>query len=526
MKNHIKYIKQVGIFVLALFVVSCTEFKEYESTSYGPGPTVSIAPVAAQDSALTISVTSDADGSASVILLAGSGNTPPEDPADLATGNISAMDFQAKHVVANTATNFSFDGLVQDATYEVMAVGTNLNGKYSEVVTLAVATDDSYPPVLLDTDPGVGYDPVLPVDGSVVLYFDEPVLYDDTKDLVFTELFDGADVLAGSVTVDGSEVTVALGENLTNRDYVLLSYPEGAFTDLAGNLAAGVESYVDGDQLVGLFWRAETKDYDAVTITPEEAVVPAGFDIVVSFAEEVDIEDVADGDITLTYDDGRNVLIRDVLVSELSATGNDLTITQSYAAAPGMVVTLDIPSETLSVGYGNPNAEVTASWTVALTLADLVGNYTVEAVSYIAPGTYDEVWAATVELVPGNDTALSITINAGYGGGVAFLAKFDVDLLEISIPEASNAGNLYGWGATLIIATDLSTYAGGPVTGTINSASSFTINELGMYLAEYDNGDGSFGAWWDAFDTNWTKSALKAMPAATGVNPEKAARFK
>ena len=86
MKNHMKYITHVGIFVLAMVVVSCTEFEEYSSKSFGSGPTITLAQVSVQDSTFTISATSSADGYVSVILLSGSGNTLPEDPEDLATG--------------------------------------------------------------------------------------------------------------------------------------------------------------------------------------------------------------------------------------------------------------------------------------------------------------------------------------------------------------------------------------------------------------------------------------------------------
>jgi hypothetical protein len=475
---------------------------------------------------VVISFSNSSDGYVALNLFAGMGNQVPtelEDREALLTGNVISMDYFTAETSAGVSYEVTFSGLVQDASYEVMGVANNTDGIVSQVAVQVVNTSDSNPPQLTATDPGVGTGE-LPVGGPVVLVFDEPVVYDDTKELVFTELFDGEDVVVSTVTVDNNMVTVTPGEDFTNYDVVLLSYPEGTFTDYSGNLTAEMNSYYDGE-FHGLYWGVELMEFEASSILPAEEVAPSGFDIVVSFDQAVDASEVADGDITLTYDNGTDILIKSVLASEVSANGNDLTITQSYAAPPGVEVTLNIPSELLYIGYGNPNAEVTASWSIALTLADLVGTYNVEAVSYIDPGPYDEMWTATVELVPDNDTALSITIDAGAGGGIAFLAKFDLSNLEITIPEATSAGNIYGYGATLIVATDLSTYAGGPVVGTINSASSFTLNELGMYLAEYDNGDGTFGIWWDAFDTSWTKSTTKAAGAGS-IDPAKAARFK
>lgn len=520
MKNNIKYIKLIGIFVLALMVVSCNEFAEFDSESYGPGPTISLAQVSIQDSTFTVSVTSSADGFASVILLPGSGNTPPADPDDLLTGNVDAMDYQTKAVTGSTATNFTFSGLVQYASYEVMAAANNADGKPSEVSTLAVGTDDTHAPLLTSTSPTVGPDPVVEVDGSVVLVFDEAVVYDDTKDLVFTELNDGTDVVAGSVTVDFNEVTVTFGEDLTNRDFIILSYPEGAFTDHSGNLALEMDSYYDAveDEIIGLYWRAVAMDFEAVSISPEDDVVPTAFDIVVTFAEEVELTDpdddpyIEDGDITLTYDDGTDLFIKSVLASEVTATGNDLTITQSHSAGPGVEVTVNIPENLFRVGYGNPNAEVTASWIIELALSDLVGVYGVAAASLGSPGAWDEVWTATVELVPGNDTALSITIDAGGGGGIPFLAGFNVETLTVVIPAGTDAGDLYGNGTSAIYGSDYDNYLGGAVYGTITGASSFAIDELGMYMADPAE------LWlWDAFNTTWTKSAKKG--AVSGSVP-------
>jgi len=327
---------------------------------------------------------------------------------------------------------------------------------------------------------------------------------------------------------------VTPGQELTNRDYLLLSYPEGAFTDYSGNLTEEVVSSLNdaGDGFAGLFWRVEAKEFEALSYTPaEELVGSSPFDIVLTFAEGLSLTDsegtpyFSDGDITITYDDGVDVLIKSVLVADVSADGNELTISQSYTPSPGMIITLNVPAEIFNVGYGNPNAEVTASWQAKLTLPDLVGSYSIAAVSGFSPGEYDEVWAASLELVPGNDTALSITIDAGSGGGVAFLAGFNLDSMSVTIPGGTNAGDLYGYGITDIHSSDAATYVGGDVFGTITGASGFTMDLLGMYLSEYDNGDGSFGSLWDAFSTTWTKSAAKSAVSGS-INPAKAARFK
>ena len=385
MKNNIKYIKRISIFVLALVIsAACVKWEEETRPSLDSASTVTLAVLSAGDSSVVVSFSNSSNGYVALNLYEGTGNAVPtelEDREAMLTGNVSSMEYYSAQTEVGTVYQVTFEGLIQDASYEVMGVANNGDGVVSVVEVLPLATADSHPPVLSSTDPEVGYSPVLPIDGSVVLVFDEPILYDDTKDLTFSEWYDNEDVVAGSVTVSGNTATVTLGADLTNRDYVWLSYPEGAFTDLSGNLAAEMVTYLDGNSFVGLYWRAVAKDFEALTILPEEDVVPTGFDIVVSFAEEVDAGDVEDGDITLTYDDGTDVLIKAVLASEVSVAGNDLTITQSYAAPPGVEVTLNIPADILGIGIANPNAEVTATWSILHPLQTWIGTYDVDAVS-------------------------------------------------------------------------------------------------------------------------------------------------
>jgi len=526
MKNNIKYIKRIGIFVLALVIsAACVKWEEETSPTLESASTVTLAVISAGDSSVVISYANSSNGYVALNLYEGTGNEVPtelEDREAMLTGNVTSMEFHTGQTEVGSIYQYTFEGLVQDASYEVMGVANNSDGVVSEVVVQIVNTADSHPPMLTGTDPGVGYDPVLPVGGPVVLVFDEPVVYDDTKHLTFTEFFDGVDVVAGSVTVSGNMVTVTPGEDITNRDYVMLSYPEGAFTDLSGNLTPEMDSYFDGAGLVGLYWRAEAKVFEALSITPAEELVATGFDIVVSFAEEVDAGDVADGDITLTYDDGTDVLIKSVLASEVSAAGNDLTITQSYMAAPGVEVTLDIPEGLLEIGIANPNAAVSASWTILHPLQTWIGSYDVDAASYGGPGAWDEVWIATIAPVAGDLNSLAITIDAGGGGGIPFTVAINDIAMTISIAPGTPVGNLYGYGPTAIYYGDYATLDEfATVIGTIAPDGTIAIDNVTFIFTDY----GLAGGLWDAFNTTWTPAAKKKAVSRGGAFTSKAARF-
>jgi len=524
MKNNIKYIKRIGIFVLALVIsAACVKWESETSPTLESASTITLAVLSAGDSSVVISFANSSNGYVSLNLYEGTGNEVPtekEDREAMLTGNVTSMEYYSAETATGVVSQYTFEGLVQNASYEVMGVGNNSDGVVSEVTVQVVNTADSHPPMLTGTDPEIGYSPVLPVDGSVVLIFDETIVYDDTKDLTFSEFYDGEDVVAGSVTVDGNTATVALGADLTNRDYVWLSYPEGAFTDLSGNpVAEMVTSLVDG-AFVGLYWRAEAKEFDAVTILPAEDVVPTAFDIVVSFAEAVDADDVADGDITLTYDDGTDVLIKSVMASEVSAAGNDLTITQSFAAAPGVEVTLNIPAGLLGIGIGNPNTEVTASWSILHPLQAWIGTYDVDAPSYGNPGAWDEVWTATIAAVAGDVNSLSITIDAGGGGGVPFTVAINDVAMTITIAPGTNAGDLYGYGgSTSMYVGDYATIdMVSDIVGTIDPDGTILIDQLTFVIDA-----GPFV--WDAFNTTWTPAAKKKAVSRGAGFASKAARF-
>ncbi len=526
MKIANKYFKGLGLLsLMALLVSSCTEFKEFESTQLGPAPTITLSIVSVQDSTFTVSVTSNGDGYASVILLPGSGNDIPEDPENLLTGNIVSLEYQSKMVKANQPTSFTFEGLYQWSLYEVQSAANNADGKVSEVATVTVGTDDKHGPVLSATDPGITYDPVLPIGGPVTLIFDEWVQYDDSKALTFAGFYSGLEAAAASVEVDGNVVTVTPAEDFPYRDYIWLSYPEGAFTDYAGNLTAEVTTYYDEDAgaFVGLYWRVEAHLFEAVSVTPEaETVPPSRFDIVVTFEEGIDADDLADGDITLSYDDGTDLLIKGVPASDVTAIDNTLTIKQSFLPTAGMTVTLNIPEGAIGVGIGNPNAEVSASWTIAHPLQTWLGSYAVAAVSYGSPGEWDEAWVLTTAPVAGDLNALAITIMTSDDAvPVPFNATIDASAMTITIAAGSNAGDLYGYGPTGIYYGDFATMdETAPIVGTIEEDGTIKIDNMTMILSDYGFVDGL----WDAFNTTWTMSLEKAAYGGAGW-VSKSARF-
>lgn len=153
-------------------------------------------------------------------------------------------------------------------------------------------------------------------------------------------------------------------------------------------------------------------------------------------------------------------------------------------------------------------------------LKNWIGAYTVEALSYGNPGTWDEEWDVSIVAVDGELSKLQITINSSpYGGpGNPFLAEFDTEAMTISIAPGTDAGNIYGYASTYIYMGDYS-YVDKEVSvvGTIEEDGTIKIDELSMSLPD--------DSVWDAFNSTWTKTGKKSA-RVTPISNSKADRFK
>ncbi len=151
-----------------------------------------------------------------------------------------------------------------------------------------------------------------------------------------------------------------------------------------------------------------------------------------------------------------------------------------------------------------------------------IGTYSVEALSYGKPGTWDELWSVTTSSTEGDLESLTVVINTGNGGGEPFLAGIDTEEMTITIAAGTDAGNVYGYGPTGMYVGDYATIdTEAAVVGTIEADGTIKIDNLTMILTNY----GFSGGLWDAFNTTWTKTGKKAISYGE-ASDSKVARFK
>jgi hypothetical protein len=150
-------------------------------------------------------------------------------------------------------------------------------------------------------------------------------------------------------------------------------------------------------------------------------------------------------------------------------------------------------------------------------LRNWLGSFTVTAVSYGNPGSWDEEWEVLITAVEGHLDQIAIT-GLGYGSTEPLIATVEKDALTISIVSGQTLGTAYGGGNGEVklyygtdaiigqvlagegITSEMLTAAGVMlITGTIKADGTIYLDKMGMVLTEYD--------WcWDVFNTTWDKN--------------------
>ncbi|MGC9342479.1 MAG: Ig-like domain-containing protein [Bacteroidales bacterium] len=256
MKNNI--LRLVGFFIALAFLASCENeaFEEYSSVPVADAPGLTLTIDSNTDSAITVSYNMDMAGRVTLAVLPASVDTPSI--ADM-QGRPTADYYYYKHDEGDAQGTITYDGLEPYTEYIVYGVGQNLDGVFSEIIsTEAVRTEDYVNPELVSYAPK-GHKPPVDSDQPIVLTFSENVVYDNTKEVVFSSYFGGIYevVPEDSISISGNVVTINWGI-LPYNDYCFISYEEGAFADYTGNPAAEVVSGVFSGYLEGIWFRVET----------------------------------------------------------------------------------------------------------------------------------------------------------------------------------------------------------------------------------------------------------------------------
>lgn len=148
-------------------------------------------------------------------------------------------------------------------------------------------------------------------------------------------------------------------------------------------------------------------------------------------------------------------------------------------------------------------------------LGNWIGTYDVAALSYGSPGAWDEAWTVTTRPDPDDVTVLLLNGIGGpdYSSFTDVPAVVDMEAMTITITGGSEIGThgLYGGPLAIFFGDE----AGGiasesdPMVGTISEDGSINIDHMAIKFV----GGINTGYVWDSFNTVWTKSSKKSVPA-------------
>lgn len=162
----------------------------------------------------------------------------------------------------------------------------------------------------------------------------------------------------------------------------------------------------------------------------------------------------------------------------------------------------------LVISGNSLNYKVSAQKSLLVTISDdehplkaWIGTYTVSAVSYGNPGSWDETWTVSTTPVPGDVTKLILT-GIGALSANPIYAVLDKDALTITVAKGQSIGDVYGFGDVKVYwgFEDLTLDKNIDLTGTLEADGTIRINNWGQLVID------PTGDWvWDVFNTVWDK---------------------
>ncbi|MGE0089103.1 MAG: Ig-like domain-containing protein [Bacteroidales bacterium] len=518
---------------LALVQFGCEQDwqKDLESSVLATANTATVSVSSIEDSTAIVNYSLSTVGRIFIAVVPGNNETVTPDAQDILKLSVADAVF-AEQIIMNDAAvlvgSISVPELVQNTSYKVYALPVNTDGVLGTVVTTdAFSTSDTYEPTL-DLDEGIN--PAISstakqtIDFAITLTFDEPVLLASGFDIQLgyrdpiTEVITWVPVLADSISVSGSEVTIEQMQELLYGQYVLLTIAEGAITDRSGNEFAGIISDFidDGDgNLIpdGIYWRVAWETKKELKVLPSDTVYvtePLDFDVIkLVYPFELSaasFDDYEMGMIKVKYYTDELSETFNLSDGDLDIDGDTLFVYLPKTGEYGSYVTISIDEGALWDVYGNDLAAVEFGdydwfFSYGYTRDLIIGTYTVDCYNWFDIAD-DDTWTVTIS--EDSDDENSVIITGIFGVDTSIVANFDGDLATLSIPVivggylVQDFGDVMGNGGDIYLRNP---YGGATIDAFIESDGSMDA----MPIAGYDVVAGSW-VYPLIFDCYWTKT--------------------
>ena len=513
---------------------SCTTFDDETVMDYGQGPKVNLALVSKSDSAFTFSITPD-EGTAYYAFVI--------DRSATVDSTVSASDLLAGNYggyTLNTEKDPTFSMPVSvspNTSYVVYAVGNNDKGVLGQVEMIQVTTTDGVAPFIKAAD-NTG--------NQIAVTFDNSIARGTGAFSAFLlkewDLENPVAIAADSINCEVSAGTATFTFNgIPAGAYVFLNWEKGAFVDAAGNEVAafnGSNLDLETGEFNGLWYHQDNEAWSIAVsdFIPETGSLisdAASFVATVKFDKNIYVieDDLANGDIKLTYTSSARTVTYNLPVEQLTVADSSFSFTLPYAGEPNDVVTVSIAEGKFYDVYGNANAafaDSKLSWTVFAPTVDMVlGNF-----DFLYYSAYDEepqVYAGdTIVTIIATEEENGVLVKDLYMAGSEFKGRYDLAKGKLYI-EPYDVLGLYtnSQGTTYGLVLYSLSYAD-EIECTINADGTITTTDMGVVA--YDETFENALFWWDkfsiaAFSPVQAEASAKAAPKAAKARAPKAARI-
>ncbi len=504
----------IAIFAMAQYGCEQEWQQEYESSELEAPASATLSVTNIEDSTAVIEYTQSAIGQLYVVVVPGDDETTAPEGNSLLKLTVEdailaeQLFLEEEEELSGTIT---VGALLPNTSYKVFALPVNTDGVFGEIATTdAFATSDEVAPSIAGADPAPSVAPAQPMDLSVTVVFDEPVVVDNEDDIYFRyldiETLEFTDVPA-EVTTDGTNLIAEQTQEPLPGQYVCLSLGENAITDRSNNAFEGLASGLNEEyEFVGLYWRTEFVSDTITNILPDTEIPVEDENFVIEltygdFAMELN-EEYSSNDIVVRYISANATIDVKVPAENIVITGEVVTIVPPRTPIQGETITFQIAEGAYNNVYGNPCEAVEFdeySWLLVYGYERdlIIGDYVVDCVSDFSgdPYTFNVTITADTE----SDNGVIITGLEDSTEPVNGI--FNGDLATLTIPPFQSLGDLLGDGS------DVQTLdfngEGTDIVGTIQENGNMTVDWASFIVGgEYD------GYFYDAYaGSTWTKGA-------------------
>lgn len=441
---------------ISLVLVGCAQFEEYDPEKYSAGPSVTIGAELISDSTFVLTLT-PASGTSFYAYAVEQADEPTLPKGiDLIKGVYKGIISDVlkaadkpdyTHNMRNAKTNAPL--LLPNTTYQIYAVASSDKGVLGEVVSYTVTTTDGLKPAPKTYSRDAR---------AAKVTFSETLVRGEGKvtatyykefDIVNTvsEVLNEEDII-----VEGNAVTFNTPD-AHDGAFVCISWEEGAFKDLFGNLSNPFNSRLDmtTGQFRGIYYRVPTVEFEIADKCFVSPAIGEPFSDWEAFTGKINLgenvyavdEDKASGDIKVIYSSDVKKSYHNLSATDWNVADSIVTFKLPVEPDFGDNIAVNIAESVIYDVWGNPNAAYTndkAKWLrFAPTKEMLLGNFDLLGVSANDGKTY-KLGSGTIE--EDTENANGLILNDYVIKGSVMVGAYDLSKAKMYLAAFDSLGNV------------------------------------------------------------------------------------